>query len=270
MKCPDCKTREIQKHHNSKRCLPCALERRKHPRHSLTLVQQLIVRSYAGILSQNELAKKAKASRSNVIRFAVEVGISLDANRYPDSVVDEVCKYYEKHGKRKTQKEFPKVSVRSIVERYYQGIPRQTRWKDDELIELARMAGIISKKAQAQYFGRPCANEGSIISAWMKKYGQGGGNVNGLSWHVARHFVGPRCKPIRLKVWARRKKVRNTEGRQLVLWTELKKYLKPSSPLWIKQCIKEMAAYQRWLFGVKDVKSKVSRMIKEREVCRTN
>ena len=131
-------------------------------------------------------------------------------------------------------------------------------------------SGIISKKAQARYFGRPNAHEGSIISAWMKKHKHGGGNVNGISWYVARHFVGPRCKPLRLKVWARRKNTRRLVGRQLVLWVELNKHLKSASPLWIKQCIREMAAYQRWIFGVQDVKLKVNRMINEREICQTN
>jgi len=46
----------------------------------------------------------------------------------------------------------------------------------------------------------------------------------------------------------------------------MEKHLNKEAPLFLKESVKVMAEFQRKLFGVKDVRSKVLRMINKREV----
>jgi DNA-binding XRE family transcriptional regulator len=219
-----------------------------------------------GKVTKEEIAKRIGASRSSISRLGRYLKLSFNAcNKYKANpkFVKEVCDYYAKHGKAKTLERFPGIKLRSIVERYKIFPPRQIRWTDDQLKELARMAGIVSIDAQARYFKRPNANRGSIISAWMKKFKMGGGCINGLSWYMARHFVTRDCKPIRTKFWRQKDGIAHTlEGRQIVLWTEMQKHLKPDSPDWLKESIEAMAKFQIWLHGTMQVKAKVKKVIR--------
>jgi hypothetical protein len=131
--------------------------------------QQDAVRELAGKYPVKELAEKINASRSNVRRYAVSIKLSLDSLSYKPDVVEKVCRYYEKHGKIKTQEKFPDVRVRSIVERHRLFKPRQRRWTAEEHLECIRMAGLISYKRQARFFNRPNANAGSIKSFYSKR-----------------------------------------------------------------------------------------------------
>lgn len=148
-----------------------------------------MVRKLAGTMKQSELALRVGCSRSNLIRWARDAKVSLDSLSYKPELVRSVCLFYELHGKVKTQKTFPNVKVRSIVERYKQFRPRQIRWKNDQLIEAVKMAGLVSPKAQAKYFNRPNAHTGSIQSLWMKKFGHGQSQMNGLVHLYAKGLI---------------------------------------------------------------------------------
>src|SRR5690606_27982022 len=138
-------------------------------------------------------------------------------------LVKDVCKYYEMHGKSKTQKCYPEVNVRSIVERYKLFKPRQVKWKEQEIIQLARFAGVISMQAQAKYFNRPRANAGSIKSVWVKKFRNCGGRIHGMAWYQARHITTPECPVLLTPFWVQRKpgSVKGTAIRKLCLWTDM-------------------------------------------------
>jgi DNA-binding XRE family transcriptional regulator len=267
--CPNCQIRTKQKHFNSRWCKPCADSFKKRPRPNLSTAQKKEALRLRGKLTKEEIAKRIGASRSSVMRLGRDLKLSFAATyKYKANprLVKQVCQYYEKHGKVKTQEKFPQVSVRSIVERYKCFSPRQTRWTDDQLMELARMAGIVSQRAQAKYFKRPGANEGSIKSAWMKKFKSSGGSINGLSWNIARHFVTKQCKPMRTQFWTpRNKRSSNLKGRQVVLWTEMQKHLKADVPQWIKESVQAMAKFQIWLHGSAQVKRKIIKLIEVRE-----
>jgi hypothetical protein len=224
-----------------------------------------MARALAGTLMQRELAERIGSSRSALIRWASQNGVSLDAHAYKPELRRRVLAYYELHGKTKTQKAFPDVSVRSIVERSYGKFkPRQIRWTDEQLIEAARMAGLVSPAAQAKYFNRPNANAGAIKSLWMKRFGFGQGSVNGMVHDTAKHLVTVRARYIKPLGESRDGKA--AEFRRLILWVDMEKCLKPDVPPFIADAIRTLANFQRWLWRDENPKPRILRMIKAREL----
>ena len=163
----------------------------------------------------------------------------------------------------KTQKRFPTLSVRSIVERHYGEFkPRQVKWTPTQVQQLAKFAGIISFEDQAKYFNRPRAHVGSIRSAWMKKFGYGSGNINGMSGWRAKIFVTEDCPSVKTSFWDTNHKARS-HSRQLYLWTDMERFLKPDCPAFIKEAIVAMAGFQRWLFGTESVRTEIVKIQQE-------
>lgn len=270
--CGNCKKRPTKKHFNSKWCVRCANKFRKAPRSTLSKSDIRKVNSWIGKIPVKEIAERLDTSVSNVKRAFVGKSIWFHNGKYKNQpkLVEQVFRYYEKHGKVETAKKFPGVRVRSIVERpNYYGITfnsRQTRWTDDQLIELAKMAGVISLTAQAKWFNRPGANKGSIVSVWNKRFSFCSGSINGMARCQAKHFVSKRCPMIKTKFWRSRRQDRERDGRILYLWVDMEKHLLPECPDFVKQAIKTMAEFQRWMFSVKDVRGKILRMIESREI----
>lgn len=270
--CGNCKAKPtISKHFNSKWCKPCGDSFRSKPRHNLTASQQRFVLKNRGKLSKEEMAQELGASRSSIMRFGRALGLSLSA-KYPykanPKLVQAVCDYYSKYGRRETEKRFPRIKIRSVVERY-EHEKRQIRWTNTQLIELAQMAGVVSMKAQAKYFNRPRANQGSIISVWMKTIKNGGGSVNGLSWNMAKHFVRADCPKFQTNFWTTAKKTKggtNHHSRVLVTWVDLNKNLKPDTPKWFRDCADSMSNFQIWLQGTERPRQKLIKLMKEREL----
>ncbi len=182
------------------------------------------------------------------------------------NLVRQVNAFYEKHGNKRTAEQFgirPK-QVEYMVYRYKLYKPRQIRWTEKQILELARMAGLISPTGQAKFFKRPNAYEGSIKSVWMKKFKIGGGSVNGMVHWYAKELVNHKARYIRTKGLSR-------EGipvpfRRIILWVDMEKCLKKNVPIFIKDAIVSMAEFQRWLHGKSDTRNRILRMIKEREI----
>jgi DNA-binding XRE family transcriptional regulator len=261
-RCLSCK-KTIRGHFNRKRCRPCAKRLVKRPVGKLTPQQERKVRRLAGTMKQNELAQEIGCSRTNLIRWARDHKVSLDSLSFKPEVVKKVCAYYERHGKRKTQKHFPQVKVRSIVERYKLFKPRQIKWTDKQIIESARMAGLVSPGAQAKYFNRPGAFSGSIKSLWMKRFGFGACSINGMTHWSAKHLVTSNARYIRPVGESRDGKP--CEFRRMILWVDMEKCLKPEAPLFIKEAVGTMADFQRYLWKSPEPKRKILSMIKARE-----
>lgn len=212
-----------------------------------------------------QICEEVGCSWSSLGRWARDEGIRVAFfNRYAcnPQLVKQVCDYYAHHGKIKTEEKFPDVNIRSVIERYKNYEPRTIKWTDDQLIQVARFAGLIAMDDQWKYFDRPNAHRGSITSVWMKIFGIGGGQINGLAWYIAKHFVTSKCMPIRTAFWKSRhgKKV-HSDGRQIVLWTDFKKHLKPDVPQWLKESADVMAKFQMWLHGSKNVRFEALAMI---------
>ncbi len=245
--CPRCQVRQKGKHWNAKWCAPCSAYLRKRPTGKLTSAQESKVRRLAGTMFIKELAKEVGTSDSNLDRWAKQNGVNINALNYPKKLVAEVCEYYAKHGKHKTQQRFPHVKLRSVVERYATK-PRQVRWTPDQLVKLAQMAGLISYEQQAIYFNRPNAHVGSIKSAWIKIFKSAGGSINGLSHVIARELVLYGCPFYATNYWVT-ERGRATHRRNIALWIDVAENLRPSVPEHLASAIHAMARFQKWLHG---------------------
>jgi AraC-like DNA-binding protein len=182
-------------------------------------------------------------------------------------LVKQVCKFYEKHSQEETAKAFglKRKQVDHIVHRYKQHrSPKQVRWTDREIHEAAKMAGLISTHAQARYFKRPNAFNGSIKALWMKRFGMSQGSVNGMAHWAAKEIVDSSAQYLRPKGESRRGEP--VDFRWLVLWVDMERCLRPEVPPFIREAISTMANFQRWLWKDKKPKPKILKMIQEREI----
>lgn len=287
--CGRCKSRPRKKHFNSKWCGLCAQALKHRPAHRLTKSEQVIVRRLAGTMRRDEIAQKIGRSLAAIVRFCRDEGISLMYDRdYSEAERRMVCEYYLEHGKIETQKKFPHIKVRSIVDRYLKnyGGNRQIRWTDAQLLELARMGGIISPEAQAKYFNRPRAHAGSINSAWVKRMRITGGIVPGLKAHRVYPLVrGGKMvwnrekrqseiyipfDPLELPFWRRSNPGRNAKReaapRKIYLWVDIAAHVRRDLPSEIKGALRAMARFQRWLYGTRNVRHAIGALIRHREI----
>lgn len=246
--CEICGSAPKKPHFNSKYCASCSDKRRRKPIAALTRCQERQVRKLAGTMYAHLLAEKVGVSVSRLKRWARDNKLSLDAHKYDDKTVASVCAYYVEHGKPKTQKKFPNVKVRSIVERYLKDLdiykPRQVRWDAKQIIMLARMAGLVSKTAQAAYFSRPRANEGSIKSAWSKKFSANPSAINGAPAYIVRRFVKRSC-PYYEPGYC-------DEGsgiRRIALWIDIVEHMREDVPHHLRKAFEAQAKFQKWLHG---------------------
>jgi hypothetical protein len=190
--------------------------------------------------------------REHKISFATESG-SCKYIRNP-MLIKEVIDYYVKNGKIATAKKFPRISIRSIIERYAHA-PRQTRWTSAQLLDLLKMAGLISFPAQAKYFNRPNANTGSITSVWFKKFRYKYRNIHGLPNEVVKRLVTKKPIPIKVKYF-----------NILYLWCDIAKVVRPELPEYIKDAIKAIADLQRKIFNSNNPRQAIIKMIDKLEI----
>lgn len=261
-RCLSCKD-PIEGHFNRKRCPDCVLRLKKCPLGRLTPDQEKKVRKLAGTMKIKDLAKVVGTSDSTLDRWAKHNNFDINWLKYKPDEIRAVCASYELHGKVKTQKMFPKLNVRSIVEKHKIFEPRQTKWTDQQMIELVKMAGLVSPTGQQRFFKRPNSFEGGIKSVWIKRFGLKQTSIHGMPHWTAKHLVNSNARYIQPFGISRSGK--KVKFRRVILWTEMEKCLKPEVPDFICEAIKSMAQFQRTLFGVKDPKKKIIKMITERE-----
>lgn len=265
--CPSCEKRPMQKHHNSKWCLRCALERRKRPLGRLTSKQRAFAIRHRADMPFLDICKKLKSSPSNVKRSCRGVRFCFKNGKLRNNpqLIRKVLDYYSANGWHLTVKAFPDVRIKSIIHRaeyYGQTLkPRQIRWKNSEIVLAARMAGLVEGKRQARIFNRPGANEGSIKSLWMKKFGHGGGNIHGMSEWMARRILRPGYPVLKTRMWSPRRGTKAEFQRGLVLWCEMEPFLLRGTPKFIRDGVKTMARFQYWLFETRDPAKKIREMV---------
>jgi len=259
--CVVCQARPRRNAHaNTKYCTACQQERLTRPRSTLTPAQGAEVLRLAGTLPKADLCQRLGVSSATVSRFLREQGVRPGHyNAYKSDIVTAVCTAYETLGKKRTQQLFPDVRVRSIVERYKAFSPRQIRWTGEQHIAAIRMAGLVSATAQARYFDRPNAFEGSIKSFWVKVVRCAPSDVNGLSAHHAWHLVQPGA-PATLVTHA------NSRGQYAIkiLWLDLVQHLRPDVAPDLREAVQCLARFQAWLHGTDDPAA-IRQMITERE-----
>lgn len=217
-----------------------------------------------------EMAELLNTSVTNIKRAFRGESLWFKNGKYknqPELVLD-VMNFYSKHGKPATVDQYPGVNVKCIIDRpEYYGLEkanRQKRWTDEELIEAARMAGLVSPQAQAKYFNRPGARAGSIKSLWTKRFGMGACSINGMNHWMARELVNKKARYIRPVGQTRKGKP--VTFRRVCLWVDMEKSLKTGVPPFLEDAIKTMANFQRWLHASNDPKPKILKMIKDREL----
>lgn len=259
-------------HFNRKRCEPCAAFLRHKPKGTMTKAQIKKAKSMAGNVPRNEIAETLGVSLANLKRSCPDVKFATTwVHKMNPERTREVILYYFKYGKLATVKKYPEVNVKAIVDRpEYYGIKRQyrkTRWTESELLESVKMAGLVSLPAQAKHFNRPGANAGSIKALWVKRHKSAWAQVNGMVHSKARRLIkfhGTTYKYIKV-VGTNRDGDIGRFGRRIMLWVDLEKSLKPELPDFIREGVKAMADFQRWLWSSEDPSPLIRKMIKERE-----
>lgn len=248
-------------HVNAKYCLPCRADLRRRPVSRLTPEQAADLERLSGTMTRNAIATHLGVSRAQISRYLRDHALRSNARDHPDELVQAVCVAYAALGKRETEKLFPGVCVRSITERHYQRLgfpPRQIRWKGEELIDAVRMAGLVSHTAQAAYFRRPNAYNGSIKSLWHKVFHCAPNDINGMAMQHAWMLCGPGIIATLVKQQDK------PHPQQTVLWLDLEPALHADVAPWVRNAIAALAQFQRWLFHTTSADT-IRQMIRERE-----
>ncbi len=220
-----------------------------------------------GTMDRREIAERLGTSLANLKRAfrGTRLAYFNYCSRQPE-LVRAVNKYYETHSQAETAESFglkPK-QVDHIVNRYKTHKPKQIRWTDKEILEAAKMGGLISYEAQAKYFNRPRAHAGSIKALWTKRFNFLGGQINGMPHNQAKHLVD--CSARYVYAVGTNRKGERTRGRRICLWLTMAESLKPEVPGFIASAIHTMADFQRWLWRDDNPKPRIMRMIKQREL----
>lgn len=238
----------------------------------MTKAQIREAKALANTMPREDIAKTIGVSVVNLKRSMPGQKFWFKNGKYKNNpeLVKKVLNYYFKHGKPKTVERFPEINVKAVVDRpeYYgiRRIYRQIRWTDAQLIDAAKMAGLVSLKGQAKFFNRPRAFEGSIQSLWNKRFGYRGGSLNGMVHWYAKELVNSNARYLRPVGTSREGK--HVEFRRLILWVDMEKNLKPDAPQFMQDAIKSMADFQRWLWKSDNPKPLIMKMIKEREIAK--
>lgn len=256
--CLYCRKASIRlKHLNAKYCDRCRVTLLKRPKSNLSIEQKNQVKLLIGKMPREDIAAELGCSLSALKRAFR--GTRLAYYNYcvinPD-FVQNVSSYYEKHGNIKTSEHFgiKRKQVEHIVYRYKLAKPRQTRWTNEQFINLVKMGGLVSPRKQAKIFSRPGANIGSIKSAWSKKINIAPGQIHGMKFNQAKHLVNKDATYIK-----------NYSGHYICLWVDMEKYLQKDCPQFIQDAIHSMAEFQRWLFG-KSPKRSIMKIIRNKSI----
>ena len=243
-------------------CAACRAQRRRRPVSRLTPEQAAHVERLRGTMFRWQIAEAVGVSETQVGRYLRERGLPSNARDYPPEVVAAVLATYAAappgRGKQRVQELFPEVHVRSIVERYRDGRARQIRWTPAQLLEAARMAGLVSHGAQARFFGRPNAYGGSIKTLWTKRFLCAPGDLNGMGIHQAWRLARPGCPAVLVR--------RQEAGVPIakILWVDLVDWLRPEVEPWVREAVAALARFQRWLHGGA-TRAAIQQLITERE-----
>ncbi|MGB0452590.1 MAG: hypothetical protein ACPGJV_02665 [Bacteriovoracaceae bacterium] len=204
-------------------------------------------------MKRSDIAEEIGVPESRLKRAASFMGWKFSYtkgfadSKYDPEVVKEVCRFYEKNGRKLTEEKFHEVNVRSIVERYKNFSPRQSRWLDSEVLEVLRMACFIPYEKQAEILNRPLANAGSIVSVWQKKLKCKPVEVHGLPDYKMKMFIKKKCPFVKLPSVT---SSNNTSlSRKLYLWVDIEEHLYDEVPDFFKIAVRSLALFQRKLFN---------------------
>lgn len=255
--CRNCLKLFYPSHFNEKYCSECKPLRYKNRHMPLNLTESDIdfIEENAGLMPINDIADCLNVHRSTIKRAGNALGLSFAIKVYSEELVRELLEYYKTHTRAETQKKYPGVRVRSIVERtplkeYY----KQVRFTDEQAFLILRMGGLVRKKVIAKYLDRPNAYEGSIKSFFVKR-GLTAKTINGLYKNKA-HYIAPGCPSIEVNFY---------NDCKICLYVDMAKHLRPRLDKPVIDAINTMAHFQTWLWGGGNVKAKIKYWIKKLE-----
>lgn len=256
LSCWGCGSTIASGHFNARYCARCAAKpvNTRRPR-CLSPAQQVQILGLVSVKSRPAIAAELGLSTATVNRLVRSTGARFRRCSQPSpEQVRQVVEAYERAGRVTTQQLFPEVRVRSIVERYPHA-PRQLRWSEDQIMEAARMAGLVSLNAQARFFGRPNAYAGSIKKLW-RRLGCAPGLINGLPAHLAWAIAKPGAPAVLVR------HAETSGPAPKVLWLDVVGSLRAER--W-RPVVEALAGFQRWLHGTDDA-SEIRNMIAGREM----
>lgn len=250
-------------HSNTRFCNRCRGERLRRPPSRVLPEQGAQILALAGTIPQTKIQQHLGLSTATISRYLREQGVRVKKwNAYAPETIEAVMQAYEAapkaQGKQAVREQFADVNVRSLIERHAHR-PRQVRWTDDQIIEAVRMGGLVSRTAQARYFGRPNAYGGSIEALWNKRLGCRSGMIHGLGAHLAWPIARPGLPAVLVCQ-------QEAPGpKTMCLWMDLAQHLRPDVDETVRQAIVVLARFQRWLFGGITDTAAITQMIRERE-----
>ena len=269
MICQQCKKRpKKSEHKNCKYCENCRVENLKKPKHNLSKEQQKFILNNLGKYNYKELCIIGKFSKSSLGRFCRDKKLSCKKIIYSKEVVQKVLKFYETHNKHETQFQFPNVRVRSIIEHTPHKL-KCSKWTQKELIEIIKMAGLVSFKSQSLFLKK---KTWKTVDAFIRKRNYGRFSLlNGLPKEKARYFCPASyknrsyyeilCPSIKVKTLNESKM-----NKEIFLWCDIINHLKPNCPNAFKQITEAMVKFQCWIWENNNPKELILKMIKEREI----
>jgi hypothetical protein len=237
----------------------------------MTEAQKAKALKMVGKFTRHEIAKKLGVSFANLKRSMPGVTFYFQHGKYKHNpeLVKKILDYYQTHTRAETVKKFNKngVKARSIVDypQHYGFKPnlKQIRWTTKQIIEAVKMHGLVSRAAQAKYFNRPGAGPRSIHEMFCRQFDLTLG-LNGLAGWNAKYIALDKSKFITPMGNSRDEKP--VKHLNLYLWVDLENNLNPGVADSIKEGIKSMADFQRWLWNSKNPKPLIMKMIEEREI----
>ena len=252
-KCDHCGIADkLSPHPNTKYCKPCRSKFFGRPTTAMTPEKVEWAISVSGKHTKEEIARACKVSVSTLKRACLGVTFARPTKKLERETISEVCMYYEVHGLKKTQELYSLLNVRSIVESNA-GIfkPRKVKWKDDELIQLALMGGLVPLETQAGVLNKGSAD--AVRTTWHRRFNISPQDLHGMPEDRADFILKPGYPKTKFVNF------------NLCLWCDAENWLKENLPVEIAEGIRTMARFQRWLFKSDDPIWRIEEMLEDIE-----
>lgn len=146
----------------------------------------------AGTMTRAEIAERLNTSRATVNRCLRDNGIRTGQPRqYPVEIREAVIAFYATHDKNETQKQFPGVRIRSIIERY-ETEAKQEYWTFEEDLKAISM---LTEKPTSEISKSLGRGERSVIKRMSRCYNLSPKHINGMAYRLCKHVLSDHYKP---------------------------------------------------------------------------
>ena len=195
------------------------------------LIEQDIL-NLAGSMTREKIADCVGVSRSRVSRTLAKYGVRTgQLKKYPKSIRDQVLYFYESHTIKETQKQFPSVRVRSIIDRYCAS-EKLRKWDFKDDLYLVQNVTIMTNEQIAKKLK---TTKESVDRRFHRAYkGLSSKHLNAMPYRLIKHHV------------SRDVVITKSGTRNMVKWVDFEKALQTDNET-IRTCVKALALFQRWV-----------------------